>query len=139
MSDPIAVEFDGLRAFLTQQPFVRDAVVDGDKVRIYPAVLPQAGTYPAITYQLVTDLPQHHVAGRSSLEFARVQLGVYDTEYKPARRLASRVVDAVSGFRGMMGPVQIYEATVEGPRHYVLSDLKLHELQLDVLLWFRAI
>jgi hypothetical protein len=139
MAEPIAVEFDGLRAFLMQQPHVRDAVVDGDKVRIYPAVLPQAGKYPALTYQLVTDLPQHHVAGRSSLEFARVQLGVYDTEYKPARRLAAHVVNAVSGFRGMMGTVQVYESTVEGPRHFFLADLKLHELQLDVLLWFKAI
>ena len=139
MSDPIAVEFDGLRAFLMQQPFVRDAVVEGSKARIYPGVLLQAGKYPALTYQLVTDLPQHHMTGRSSLEFARVQVGVYDTEYKPARRLASQVVNAVSGYRGRMGSVTVYEATVEGPRHFFLSDLKLHELQLDVLLWFKAI
>lgn len=139
MAEPIAIEYDGLRAFLAQQPDIRDDVVSGGVARIWPAVLPQAPTLPAITYQLISNLPQQHIAGRSSLEFARVQLGVFDEDYKRARRLASHIVNAVHGYRGPMGTVTVYEATVQGPRHVHSPQVKLHELQLDVLLWFKAI
>ncbi|HXT31376.1 MAG TPA: DUF3168 domain-containing protein [Vicinamibacterales bacterium] len=138
MTEPIAIECDGLVKFLEQQPEVIARVGAAAASRIYPSGgLPEAGPWPAITYQLVSSLPRMHMTGRSSLEFARVQLDCFSPEYGDGRSLSLHVAAALNGYRGLMGVVTVHSAAVEGPRHLRAGKAALHQFQLDVLLWYR--
>lgn len=79
-------------------------------VRIYPIHLPQAPTYPAITYQIVSDERVFHHGGRSRLQLARVQFSIWgkDTDggsggYRSVQAVAQALHEALDGHDGAFG------------------------------------
>lgn len=96
-----------VRQILVSNTEVR-ALVD---TRIYPQSLPQAPNYPAVVYQLVTDVPDYHFGGSAFLGTPRVQFDLYAEDYRDLTRLKQAVVFALSGFRG---EVEVGSPAVKG-------------------------
>jgi selenocysteine-specific translation elongation factor len=101
------------------------ALVSG---RIFPQVIPQGCTMPAIRYLVVDDLPLNSVDGFTShLRIARVQADAYARTYLAAHAVA----DAIEGaLRSVVGPD--FAALVVSRRDGYEDETELHRVILDV-------
>lgn len=86
--------------------------------RIYPIILPQEVTYPAITYFKVIGIKENNLSGYSSMENSQIQIDCWTETYKEAKNLSTRVHSA-------MGAATAYSAIL-------ISDNDIYEDEVDV-------
>lgn len=65
--------------------------------RVYPLVIPQRSSLPAVTYQRVYGAPVNDLAGAGEKVHARVQVDCWATSYSTVRSLADAVNSALGG------------------------------------------
>lgn len=73
--------------------------------RIYPLVIPQNPTLPAITYQRVSGQHINTLDGFANLENAHIAISIYATRYDSAKELAEDVhktMDEARTFRALL-------------------------------------
>jgi hypothetical protein len=68
--------------------------------RIYPMVLAQKATLPAIRYQRISGIPEHSHDGVSGFEVAVMQVDCYAETYLGAIALRDAVQAGMDGFNG---------------------------------------
>lgn len=68
------------------------AIVD---YRIYPLVLPQKESLPAITYRIVTNMPVHAMISDATLTGYRLQISCWGETYLSAKSIADAVKTAL--------------------------------------------
>ncbi len=66
--------------------------------RVYPLVLPFNTTYPALTYQRITNSGHHDI----NVDFPRVQITAWSELLLQARQLAVEVEDRLQRFKGVV-------------------------------------
>lgn len=88
--------------------------------RVYPLVLPQTTTLPAVVYQRISSYDTQTLDGTQSLDMGRFQIKVYATSYKNAVDTAELVKNTLSGKAIKLMEMDDYE-----------SDTKLFSIQLD--------
>jgi hypothetical protein len=71
--------------------------------RLYPLVLPQDPTYPALTYQVIEDIPPMAHDGPGDLFGALVQFDCYGASYSAAKTLARGLRADLNGKSGAIG------------------------------------
>lgn len=71
--------------------------------RVYPLVVPQDATLPAIAYQLITGRGIIAHDGPTSLSNKRIQLACVGSTYAAAADLANTVAAHFRGFKGQLG------------------------------------
>lgn len=86
--------------------------------RIYPLVLPQNPTYPALTYELIEPRTIMTLSGPISLSNPQIELNVWARTYKEAKELAGHCNSAVvaaptSVFVGNLADTKDLAETVE--------------------------
>jgi hypothetical protein len=59
--------------------------------RVYPIVLPDTATLPAIIYQRISSVPVTSLDGDTGLDSVRIQISVWSTTYKEAKELSETV------------------------------------------------
>jgi len=79
--------------------------------RIYPLLLPQNPTYPAITYQRISTRPVMTRTG-NGLDFVRMQIDCYADSYSGVKALAAAVEAALSTDYEL-GKTDFYDDTLE--------------------------
>ncbi len=99
----------GLRTHLLADGPVAALVV----ARVYPLKLPQSPTYPALTYEIISDIPHRALAGDSDLERVRVRIHCWAATYTGAIDLAAKVRTAVADFSGLMGTATVRSVKFE--------------------------
>ena len=76
--------------------------------RLYPEVLPEGVTLPAVTYQIVSLADTADAAGGDNLmDTNRVQLTSYAATKAAAANVDRQIRAAINGYRGSMGTVVI--------------------------------
>jgi hypothetical protein len=111
-----------LRAALVASPAVVAIVVG----RIFPNVIKQGTTMPAIRYTVVDDVPWHTLADGYSRTRARVQVDAYAKKYLDAHALAAAVVGAVGVFTG-----PAVTAVLLSKRDGFEDETELHRVSMD--------
>lgn len=71
--------------------------------RVYPAVLPQDPTLPAITYQTVSSIPELAQDGAVNLTLARYQITCWAATALAAKQLRESITNNAHGYQGSMG------------------------------------
>lgn len=104
--------------------------------RIYPNILPQGATLPAIKYFQVSEPPEHTHSGRSALHHPRWQLDCYAITYIEARRLAEQTITAIDGFSGAMGSSGCQAGFQEDARDNHNPETGRHWVSVDVEIWY---
>ncbi len=99
----------GLRTHLLADGPVAALVV----ARVYPIKLPQSPTYPALTYEIISDIPHRSLGGDSDLERVRARIHCWATTYTGAIDLAAKVRAAVGDFSGLMGTTTVRSVKFE--------------------------
>ena len=62
--------------------------------RLNPLRIPQESSFPAVSYQLVSEIPNPTKSGHSRTEFARVQVNAYGVTLASAESVASAIRNA---------------------------------------------
>lgn len=95
----------GLYTYLTAQSGITTLV----STRIYPLILPQDPTYPAITYSFngIEDTYTHN-DGQTSFVGADIQIDAWATSQKGAADLAAVINTALRNHKGDMGGVSVH-------------------------------
>ncbi len=90
--------------------------------RIYPHPAPESATYPFITYSVIGEDHQHHMAGGSGLVNVSLQVDVWATTHANRVLTQEALRNALDGYTGTMGAESL------GIRSCFLHDLtELHE------------
>ena len=114
------------------------AVTDLVGTRVYPLLLPQDPTYPAIRYQQITGTRESAMGSDVGLVEATEQVDSYDSTYAGARVLAEAVRAALQRFRGTVAGVVISDVFVlEGPLDLYEEAVKIYRVQQDFTVWHR--
>ena len=73
--------------------------------RIYPQLVPQDATLPAIAYQVITTDGMHTHNGTTPLVRATVQLAIIASTYATAKQIRTAAKTLLDNFKGVMGGV----------------------------------
>ena len=90
---------DGLRTHLIADGPVTALVSS----RIYPLKLPQKPAYPALTYEIIADIPYRGLEGDAALEVVRARIHSWAETFTASKDLAKKVRTALADFSGTMG------------------------------------
>jgi len=97
--------------------------------RIYPIVLPQNPTYPAITYQRVGGRRFNSLNGYSELENPIIQIDVWGGTHAAVIDLGDRIITALHGSTVLKAtapnsPLDIYE-----------DEISVYRRSIDISVW----
>jgi hypothetical protein len=131
-----------LRANLLDDPIISGAVGE----RIHPTILPQGTNgyaVPAIVYNVISEITDHHTQGASGLVMVRMQIDAYAATPNEADALSRAVKDRIDGKRerwtyGNGSPpegVTIQGVFCETARTGYEADAKLFRSSRDYLIW----
>lgn len=123
----------GLVDFLLDQAPIRDVVGD----RVYPSVLPDKATLPAIVYQVVSNLQEFTYQQAVPLRQPRIQIDGWARSRLETERIENAVAAALVGYRGPMGDVT-YTAgwALENSTDLFEQETRLYRISLDFRGWY---
>jgi len=108
--------------------------------RIYPNLLPESATLPALTYQELTALRQYVLTGPVGMVRFRFQINCWASTYASADELSIEVRKALDGYSGMVENQYIHfiELLDEGDMLENIAGLdviKKYGKRLDLYIW----
>lgn len=115
------------------------AALVGD--RIYPLVIPQGESLPAITYSIVATDEDTQEGDADTLARARVQLDCWATTHKQANDLARAVRLALPTTTGAIGSGTnrvegVSIIPIETGRQFYEPDTRYYRVMLEFYVWF---
>lgn len=84
--------------------------------RIYPGLLPETPSYPALTYDIVNTDRESAMGVDAGIAAARLQVMVYASKYKDARDVKEQVRGALQRYRGTLAGTEVMDTFVEDDR-----------------------
>jgi hypothetical protein len=105
------------------------------QARVYPLLLPQQPTFPAITYQQVSAVRLHAMGDDSTIVTARVQINSWARTYAEVRTLANEVEALLSRFRGTVGGLQVLDVLLDNEIELYESDTQTRRVVQDVTVY----
>ena len=120
-----------------------DAGVSALTSSIYPQVIPQNASFPAITYQIESDEDSQLLTGISSLYEATFRVDCWDTDQITAHQLADAVEAAMVSYRGDFGSqspaITAHHVRKERGRFELYeTDTKLFRVSLQFLIAYEG-
>ncbi|MGB9780621.1 DUF3168 domain-containing protein [Caldanaerobacter sp.] len=101
--------------------------------RIYPLLLPQNPTYPAIVYSRVSRIYEKDLSG-TVWNQSRIQFSCYAKKYSEAKAVAEQLRSAFRDYRGKIGDIDIMVADVTNEIDLYEPDTALFNVSIDVLI-----
>jgi hypothetical protein len=103
--------------------------------RVYPLILPQKVTFPAITYHKISQdtFSGMAMAGPTGYSNNTYQLGIYG-EYKDIKELSFSIRQALDGFKGTMAGQTIQAAFLDNEQDLYEDDNKIFRVLVDATL-----
>jgi hypothetical protein len=117
-----------LVAMLEAQAAVTALVDSGEAARIYPEKLPQNGTLPAITYQIVSGPRDYTQDGPDRVVTFRIQLDIYGATAAAAIALRDAIESSISGKHN----VRFGSPSVKVQGVFINNERSRYDAQLDV-------
>lgn len=103
--------------------------------RLYPDVLPENVTLPAVCYQRVSTVPTHSRDGGAKLFMCRFQFDVFGADAKGVRQTVLALEAALNGFKGITDPrVDATFIDNDGAQYENLTEY--HRATVDALIHY---
>jgi hypothetical protein len=103
--------------------------------RIYPLLLPQSATYPALTYSRVSGPRLDDLDGDAGLAHPAFQVTAWAPTYKAAKETAAAVRLALRGYRGPMGAADVADVRMIGDFDLYDQEAKVFHVAADFEIW----
>ncbi|MEX1040190.1 MAG: hypothetical protein WDZ51_06155 [Pirellulaceae bacterium] len=105
-----------------------DDIVDG---RIFPHHIPQSNNdYPLITYQLISNVHDHHLGGASGITVARIQFDCWGLSMAHAVGVAEKVRNLLQGFMGDLNNIKIHFISLIDERSFSEAPVDASDIWL---------
>lgn len=104
--------------------------------RVYPSILPQSVTYPAVSFFRVSSERPHAMGVDAGVVIAMYQFDVWASTYTAARQVAKQLILALQRWRTSTG-VTVQDAFIEGETEFYEKDILLHHIAVDVTVFYR--
>lgn len=103
--------------------------------RVYPLLLPESPTMPALSYQQVSAV-QTHAMGTSGAPWRiRLQLDVWGRTYADVRGLAAEAFARLNRYRGSVAGVEVLDVLLDNERETYEMDVDLRRVTQDYTLF----
>ncbi|MBU8733436.1 DUF3168 domain-containing protein [Cytobacillus oceanisediminis] len=96
--------------------------------RIYPGVIPENGSKPAIAYNEISARGHHDI----DVSFPRIQFSCFSPRYIEAKQVRKEIENALKRFKGAMGDTRVIQGVVAGKHELYEHDTKLHNAIIDI-------
>jgi hypothetical protein len=106
--------------------------------RIYPQVLPQSPTYPAVTYQQISATREHAQGVDAQIQIVRVQVDSWGSTYSQARQLSSEVTARLSRFKGTAGGILVHDILAENEADLFEPETKTYRVSQDYIAFLHS-
>ncbi len=123
-----------LRTYLLTQTSITD-IVSG---RIHAIKLPKGAIFPAITYNVVSQVRTYSHSGDSSLTRPRIQYSCWAELIEDAKNLALALTDVLSGFKGTAGMADVQDSFVENEVDMWDAEARIYHVPVDILIRYNG-
>jgi hypothetical protein len=141
---PLADIRPALRAYFLADATIAAAVAN---TRVHATILPQGTNgpqVPAVVYNLITELTDHHTQGASGLVMVRMQVDAYAATANEADALARAIKERIDGTAGVWAygtaspqdSVRVQGVFAENARTGYEADAKLYRTGRDFVIWY---
>lgn len=89
---------------------------------IFPVVLPQTKTYPAVSIFVADIRPNDSKTQVSPIDNVQVQVGIWAKEYDKAQKIDTAIRNAIDGFAGGVTTSDAVEHYIDGVRILSIKD-----------------
>jgi len=117
--------------------YIEEALVSHIKAngisRIYPLVLPQKATFPAVTYQKIAGTFEHSMGGDSGFAYPDYQFVCYAKTYTEVKETAKILRLLLQNLSAVIGEINIQAVLIENE----IDDYEYETELYSVLLEFR--
>ncbi|MEW5921568.1 MAG: DUF3168 domain-containing protein [Bacillota bacterium] len=106
--------------------------------RIYPLVMPQGTTLPAVTFSKVSGPRVHAMQHDAGLAYPRFQVSCWGSTYKQAKEVAAQVRAALQDFKGTMGGpggAEVSGVFLEDETDLYEPNTQIYHVALDFIIW----
>lgn len=104
-----------------------DGLVGG---RVYPLVMPEKGTKPAIVYTRIGSNPENTLDGGATIDQIRIQVDTYANTYAETKTISASV-------RSIMESAS-FKGTLQSDQDLFEPDIKLYRVSQDYYVWKRS-
>ena len=108
--------------------------------KVYPLVLPQDVALPAVTYQRISDPPEHAMGTDAAIYHPRYQINCWANTYTGVQALAAQVKaalrDYTSSAMGGTGGETVHRVFYEGAYGDYDSNAGEYRETLDFIIWY---
>ena len=122
-----------IEAAIRQYLLAQAAVTDLIARRLYPMILPQPPTLPAVTYSRVSRSTVRDLTGMA-YRVSRFQFSCWAEKYGDAKAVAQAVRQALEDYVGDMGEFRIMDSTSVNEIDLSEPDTGLYHVPVDVLI-----
>jgi hypothetical protein len=105
--------------------------------RVYPKVLPQKPTYPAITLEMISGDTGNSLTAPGTMKWARVRLNAWGLTYAAAEGLALAAETALNVTKSTQGAVEIRSINAQGLRDFYEPAVEAHYHSQDYSIHYR--
>lgn len=112
-------------------------VTDIVSTRIYPSLLPQGATLPAVTYRRVSGVPERAMGSDAGVARVRMEVDAWASSYSGVKALRDAVVAALKRFTGTVSGETIDATYQLNELDRYEDDLKIHRVMMDFEVWHR--
>jgi len=110
--------------------------------RIYASVAPSSVTYPYITFQVISNSPEHYMQGASAITSVNLQVDAWARLVAEQQAISSALRNALDGYRALMGTEQldVRKCFLDNRNTFEELDkqgknLPVHRASLDFSIW----
>lgn len=116
---------------------INDIAVSAITTRCYPVMIPQAAQVPLILYQKVSGMRDHVLTGPTGLARPRIQVEAWAETYAGAKELGAAIRKALDGYIGTAAGVEIGSCLIESERDIYESELGVHRVVQDYMIYHK--
>lgn len=118
--------------------FARLASATSAGTRVYPHILPQSPTYPAVTYQQVSAVRTHAMGNTGPVVRVRMQVNLWGRTYAEARTLASETLARLGRFADTIGTTRVLDVLLDNEFDTYESETQTRRVVQDYTLLITA-
>lgn len=105
--------------------------------QIYPQTLPQNTTFPAISYEVTNDTPNHTMGSEAANpRKPLITYNVWAETYKEAKQVSAQLHTALEDKTGGLATRTLQWILFENEYDIYESDTEIHHIVVDFVVWY---
>ena len=105
--------------------------------RVYPMILPQKPTLPAVTYQRIDGPREHGMTEEQDMAHLRIQIDSWAETKADAKGVAAEIMNALERWTDTATSPVILDSFLDNDESSYEPDTNIHRIRQDWIIWHR--